>query len=199
MFLTFIKRKELVKIFFFIVIMEIFKNYNLGNKPFKHPLQNPCFRFYLAYINHSYDFTKLCNDQLYLQNAYNDYFNHLIDECYRPKFPPDIKVEDYVLSFDSAFAVYQRYLIKHLEGLTIKHSLLELSSLALHLWSSEPQEVISHYEKLSVRLKIIYDEQLRELLQSNSQNIESISKRPQNDYDNLDFILQGNLEVILSD
>jgi hypothetical protein len=107
-------------------MMEIFKDYDLNNKSFKHPLQNPCFRYYLIYINQSYDFIKLCNDNLYLKNAYNDYFNHLIDECYRPKFPPDIKVDDYMLSFDNGFAVYQRYLTKYMERIEIKLTQLEL-------------------------------------------------------------------------
>ncbi|RIA84757.1 hypothetical protein C1645_783462 [Glomus cerebriforme] len=164
--------------------MEIFKNYNLDNQPFKHPLQNPFFRYYLVHINQSYDLTKICNDQLYLKNAYDDYFNHLIDECYRPKYPPDIKVEDYVLSFDSPFTVYQRYLMKYLEKLEIRLSLLELSSLACRLWDSEPQEVIFHYKKLSVQLKILYDERLKKLLSNDSQNIEQSS----DDYDNTDSV-----------
>ncbi|CAB4400940.1 uncharacterized protein OCT59_022913 [Rhizophagus irregularis] len=165
--------------------MEIFKDYDLNNKSFKHPLQNPCFRYYLVHINQSYDFIKLCNDNLYLKNAYNDYFNHLIDECYRPKFPPDINVDDYILCFDSGFTVYQTYITKYMERLEIKLTQLELSSLARHLWDSEPQEVILHYKKLSVQLKSIYEERLNKLLLNNSQkNIENKRKHSSDDYDN---------------
>ncbi|GES75579.1 hypothetical protein GLOIN_2v1574900 [Rhizophagus clarus] len=167
--------------------MEIFKDYDLSNKSFKHPLQNPCFRYYLVHINQSYDFIKLCNDNSYLKNAYNDYFDHLIYECYRPKFPFDVKVEDYILSFDSGFAVYQRYLTKYMEKLEIKLNQLELLSLARHLWNSEPQEVILHYKELSVQLKSIYEEQLNRLLLNNSQNIENKRKHPDDDnYVNVD-------------
>ncbi|POG61537.1 hypothetical protein GLOIN_2v1703308, partial [Rhizophagus irregularis DAOM 181602=DAOM 197198] len=72
-----------------------------------------------------------------------------------------------------------------MERLEIKLTQLELSSLARHLWDSEPQEVILHYKKLSVQLKSIYEERLNKLLLNNSQkNIENKRKHSSDDYDN---------------
>ncbi|GBB86584.1 hypothetical protein RclHR1_00130025 [Rhizophagus clarus] len=187
--------------------MEIFGDYNMDDKPFEDPLQNPCFRYYLAYINDSYDFMKLQNDHSYLQNAYNDYFDKLIEYC-RPNFPPYIKVEEYTLSFDeiiknkrkvkditkrnagNSFMLYRKYLNKYLENSGINIPMQSLSSLAGHLWASEQKSVKDYYKKLSDQIKKLHNERLRNLIQS----IPNKRKQPSDDDNNemLAIFFQNN-------
>src|SRR3954453_16310937 len=109
----------------------IFNDYNFDDKPFENPLENICFIYYLFRLNNNkyYDPDRLCNDYSYLQNAYYEYLEHLVEFC-RPKFPPDIKVEEH-MSFDkskvkdmarNSFMVYRRNFIESLEISGIKIS-----------------------------------------------------------------------------
>ncbi|CAB4387945.1 hypothetical protein RhiirA5_472660 [Rhizophagus irregularis] len=176
--------------------METFDDYNNNSddKPFEDPLQNPYFRYYLEYINNSYDFIKLQNDVTYLQNAYNDYFDKLIEYC-RPNYPPYINVEEYTLSFDeiiknkrrvkditkknagNSFMLYRKYLYKYLETSGINIPMQSLSSLAGHLWASEPKFVKDYYKKLSDQIKNLHNERLKDLIQS----IPNKRKQPSDD------------------
>jgi hypothetical protein len=174
--------------------MEIFFDYNLDDKPFEDPLQNPYFIYYLVHINDSYDLTKLRNDDSYLQNAYNDYFDKLIEYC-RPNYPPYINVEEYTLSFDeiikskrkvkditkknagNSFMLYRKYLNKYLETSGLNIPMQPLSSLAGYLWASEPKVVKDYYKKLSDQIKGLHNERLRNLIQS----IPNKRKQPSDD------------------
>ncbi|RIA88221.1 hypothetical protein C1645_775546, partial [Glomus cerebriforme] len=162
--------------------MEIFNDYDY-EKPFEGPLQNPCFLYYLSHINDSYDLMKLHNDHSYLQNAYNDYFDKLIEYC-RPNYPPNINVEEYTLGLDeiirnkrkikditkknagNSFMLYRKYLYKYLETSGINIPMQSLSSLAGHLWASEPKLVKDYYKKLSDQIKKIHSERLKNLIQN---------------------------------
>src|SRR5579862_3873536 len=113
--------------------IDIFGNYNLERKPFEDPLQNIFFKYYLNNIIEFYDHNKLYNDPSYLQFLYDNYFNHLIEFCEsrRPKFPPEINVEEYVndnennkkikdmskMNGGNSFMVYRKYIKQYLESL----------------------------------------------------------------------------------
>src|SRR5437016_5986460 len=78
--------------------IDIFKDSVLENKPSEDPLQNIFFKYYLDHNIESYDHDRLFNDPSYLQTMYDDYFRYLIQVCesYRPIYPPNINVEEYV-------------------------------------------------------------------------------------------------------
>src|SRR5436190_9805856 len=109
--------------------MDLFAEYNL--EPFYNPLDNVFFmQYYLLYINPYYDLNKIYNDQEYLNKAYCEYHEYLIEGC-RPNFPPNIDVEAYVefekkktkdifnMNKGNGFILYRRYIMKSLDSIGI--------------------------------------------------------------------------------
>src|SRR3954453_1633722 len=140
----------------------IFNDYNFDDKPFENPLENICFIYYLFRLNNNkyYDPDRLCNDYSYLQNAYNEYLENLVEFC-RPKFPPDIKVEDITKLTGNSFMVYRKNFIEWLEIVGIKISNQQIiSSFVSKLWESESNDVKRHYKNISDRRRELHNERL---------------------------------------
>lgn len=153
-------------------VVDIFKDFNLGDQPFDSPLENKCFIFYLLHLsNKYYDLDRLRCDHSYLQDVYNEYLNKLVEFC-RPDFPPNIEEEEHV-SFDkrelkditkpvaNSFMMYRRNYNKWLEksGMKISNQQV-ISSLVSTLWQSESQEVRNYYKEISEKRKKLHRERL---------------------------------------
>lgn len=147
----------------------------------ENPLQNECFLHYLTHNNVPYDFNRLHNDPSYAQALYDDYFNHLILEYFRPKFPPIINVEEYVNENESnkkikdmskmnkgnGFTAYRKILNKHLETLGVRITMQQLSPLGGSLWNSEPAQVKDYYKELSEKIKKVHNNRVENYIINN--------------------------------
>ncbi|CAG8438694.1 uncharacterized protein OCT59_022652 [Rhizophagus irregularis] len=147
----------------------------------ENPLQNECFLHYLIHNNVPCDFNRLHIDPSYAQALYGDYFNHLIFEYFRPKFPPFINVEEYVseneknkkikdmskMNKGNGFMVYRKILNKHLEILGERITMQQLSPLAGSLWGSEPDQVKEFYKELSEKIKKVHNDRVESYIKNN--------------------------------
>ncbi|GBC06074.1 hypothetical protein RclHR1_06600008 [Rhizophagus clarus] len=143
-----------------------------------HPLENDCFLYYLANNIKDIDYCKLYNDSSYLQDLYDKFFDHLILEHFRPKFPPEINEEEYTnenennkkikdlskMNKGNGFIVYRKHLNKHLEASNERISMQQLSPLASALWKSEPACVKDHYKGISENIKKLHEKRLHDQL-----------------------------------
>ncbi|GBC02442.1 hypothetical protein RclHR1_04620009 [Rhizophagus clarus] len=143
-----------------------------------HPLENEYFLFYLENNIKDIDYYKLSNDPSYLQDLYNNFFDHLILEYFRPKFPPEINEEEYTnenennkkikdlskMNKGNGFIVYRKHLNKHLEALGERTSMQQLSSLSSALWKSEPAYVKDYYKGISENIKKLVEKRLHDQL-----------------------------------
>src|ERR1044072_6350434 len=134
------------------------------------PLENPYFLLYVKRIKPEYNNQpRLHTDEQFLQRAHSDYFDFFhggLIEHFKPDFPPDIKVEEFVPRFDkrkpitenrgNAFIVYRKHLVKYLQTSRIKLDQKEISPLAGYFWRNETPEVKDHYKKISDQIKRRY-------------------------------------------
>nr|ANQ33092.1 MATA-HMG [Rhizophagus irregularis] len=162
---------------------------------FDNPLQNETFLHYLEQNNVPCDFNRLYNDPSYAQALYDNYYNHLILEYFRPKFPPTINVEEYAnenkknkkikdmskMNKGNGFMVYRKNLNKHLEILRERITMQQLSPLAGSLWNSEPVQVKEFYKELSEKIKKLHNNRVENYIKNNHKR----SSEDNYDYENM--------------
>ncbi|CAG8641062.1 10603_t:CDS:1 [Funneliformis mosseae] len=109
-------------------------------------------------------------NQLLLSTEHLENMSQIIENSYRPNFPPDIRIEEYVTRFDktkkisefrgNAFIVYRKYLCRYLVRSGKKLDQKLISPLAGYLWKTESKEVKQRYKDYSEQIKKLYKEQM---------------------------------------
>ncbi|CAI2180363.1 12250_t:CDS:1 [Funneliformis geosporum] len=117
-----------------------------------------------------FDKIKMDYNQFLQSASYLEGISQIIDESYRPNFPPDIIIEEFVTRFDrkkrisenrgNAFIVYRKYFCRYLERSGIKLDQKLISPLAGYLWRTESKERKECYKAYSEQINNIYRKQL---------------------------------------